>query len=119
MSNTERAVVRVLIKHNTTMREKILEWDIIEVLKSMGFRKGCAFMGMDMELVHTVYECSCSLIGPLCIREALSVLGSVPAGKLVNKIHSNIEAGPGDKGKDIICQITGITIVIQCKNYTR
>ncbi|CAG8462611.1 6206_t:CDS:2 [Scutellospora calospora] len=25
---------------------------------------------------------------------------------------------PGDEGKDIICQITRITIVIQCKNYT-
>ncbi|CAG8833841.1 2988_t:CDS:2, partial [Cetraspora pellucida] len=26
------------------------------------------------------YECSCSLIGPLCVREAFSVLGSVLLG---------------------------------------
>ncbi|CAG8833835.1 2316_t:CDS:2, partial [Cetraspora pellucida] len=54
------------------------------------------------------YGCSCSLIGPLCVREAFSVLGSVLLGS----------CGSGDGGRDIICRIAEITIVIECKNYS-
>ncbi|CAG8611933.1 13086_t:CDS:2 [Cetraspora pellucida] len=49
MSNTERKVVRVLVTYFTVMRGKILEWDIIEVLKSMGI----ILQRADMELAHT------------------------------------------------------------------
>ncbi|CAG8479536.1 10810_t:CDS:2 [Dentiscutata erythropus] len=72
MSNTEREAIHVVVVHYPSTLGRILEWDVITVLRKALF-------------VH-IGKCSA-------------------------------ENKPDDKGRDVLCQIARVTIVIQCKNW--
>ncbi|CAG8738484.1 46038_t:CDS:2 [Gigaspora margarita] len=102
--------IRVVIKYSTVMLGNILEWDVISELKSIGFRRKIESSSWPTILIVersslSVIDVPEDNIGPLCVREALSILESVQLGS--------------DRGRDIICQIAGVTFAIQCKNYNR